>query len=73
MSIVWLMIILLIAAFAASIIVGGIMFSRTTRENREIIISKTAKLAVEQINGDKIDYWLENGADEEYCKTKDLL
>ena len=39
------MIILLIAALAASIIVGGIMFSRATRKNREIIISKTAKLA----------------------------
>ena len=38
MSIVWLMIILLIATFAASIIAGGIMFSRATRENREIII-----------------------------------
>lgn len=35
MSIIWLMIVLLIAAFAASIIISGIMFSRATRENRE--------------------------------------
>ena len=34
MSIIWLMIVLLIAAFATSIIISGIMFSRATRENR---------------------------------------
>ena len=53
MSIIWLMIVLLIAAFAASIIISGIMFSRATRENREKIICKTAKLVAGQVDGDK--------------------
>ena len=47
MSIIWLMIVLLIAAFAASIIISGIMFSRATRENREkggVVIRATAEI-----------------------------
>lgn len=71
--IILLMIVLLIAAFASSIIASGIMFKRSTRENRERIISKTAKLAVEQVDGDKIDHWLGNGTDEQYDKTASLL
>jgi hypothetical protein len=39
------MIVLLIAAFAASIIISGIMFSRATRENRVGIINKTSETA----------------------------
>ena len=67
------MALLLVTAFAASVFVSFALFSRATREYREEIISKAAKLAAEQIDGDKIDGWLENGADEEYVNTAELL
>ncbi len=72
-SFMWLMIALLIIAFAASVVFSGLMFSRSTRENREQIITNTARLAAEQIDGDKVDGWLENGADEDYQKTAAML
>ena len=67
------LILLLILAFAASIVVSAGMFSRMTREYREEIITKTSKLAAEQIDGDKIVSWLESGADEAYINTAKLL
>ena len=67
------MMLLLVTAFAASVFVSFTLFSRATRDYRGEIISKVAKLAAEQIDGDKIDGWLENGADEEYNRTAELL
>ena len=68
-----ILILLLVLAFAASIVVSARMFSRMTREYREEIITKTSKLAAEQIDGDKIGPWLESGADEAYIETAKLL
>ena len=68
-----LLIVLLIVAFAASIIVSVTLFSRTTREYREEIITKATKLAAGQIDGDRINQWLESGTDEAYIETANLL
>ena len=68
-----LLVMLLVVAFAASIIVSVSLFSRTTREYREEIITKAAKLAAEQIDGDRISQWLDTGADAAYIETANLL
>ena len=68
-----LMVLLLIMAFAASIFVSSSLFSRATREYREEIITKAARLAAGQIDGDRINQWLESGADAAYIKTASLL
>ena len=68
-----LSVLVLIITFTANIIVSAGLFSRTTRKYREEIITKTAKLAAEQIDGDKINQWLESGADDAYDNTAGLL
>ena len=68
-----LLVLLLVVAFAASIVVSVTFFSRTTREYREEILAKAAKLAAGQIDGDSIDRWLESGADAKYIETANLL
>ena len=65
--------ILIILTVVAEIYASTVLFSRTTLEYRSEIISKSARLASEQIDGDKIDDWLENGADEEYQSTARML
>ena len=67
------MVLLLVAAFSANIFVSSYLFSGSTREYREEIIDKTARLAAEQIDPDQIDNWLEHGVDEEYLKTARVL
>lgn len=64
-----LLVLLLVVAFAASIVVSVTFFSRTTREYREEILAKAAKLAAGQIDGDSIDRWLESGADAKYMNS----
>ena len=66
-------VILLIAAFASSIVASTSFFKRTTRSYREEIIVKTSKLVAEQINGDKVNLWLNSGADDEYKRTAVLI
>ena len=70
---VFIIIFLLVTAFSANIIVSTLLFNRSTREYREEIICKAAKLAAEQIDADNVDKWLESGADEAYAKTKKVL
>ena len=68
-----MMVLLLIASFSASIFVSSVLFNRSTREYRQEILNKSAKLASEHIDADKIDYWLENGADDSYIETANML
>ncbi|MBO4905312.1 MAG: HD-GYP domain-containing protein [Lachnospiraceae bacterium] len=68
-----MMVFLLIAAFSASIFVSSVLFNRSTREYRQEILNKAAKLASEHIDADKIDHWLENGADDSYIETANML
>ena len=63
------MVFLLISAFSASIIVSSYLFNKATREYREEIINKSARLAADMIDADRIDQWLEIGVDEEYINT----
>jgi energy-coupling factor transport system substrate-specific component len=73
---VWMLfitVILLIAAFTSSIVASTTFFKQTTRSYREEIIVKTSKLVAEQINGDKVNQWLDSGADDEYLKTSVLI
>ena len=64
---------LLISAFSASIIVSSYLFNKATREYREEIINKSARLAADMIDADRINQWLETGVDEEYMKTANTL
>ena len=73
---VWMLfitVILLIAAFTSSIVASTTFFKQTSRSYREEIIVKTSKLVAEQINGDKVNQWLDSGADDEYLKTSVLI
>lgn len=73
---VWMLsitVILLIVAFASSIVASTTFFKRTTRSYREEIIIKTSKLVAEQIDGDKVDQWLYSGIDDEYIRTAGLI
>ena len=67
------MVFLLIVAFSASIIVSSYLFNKATREYREEIINKSARLAADMIDADRINQWLETGVDEEYMKTANTL
>ena len=73
---VWMLlitVILLIVAFTSSIVASTTFFKRTTRSYREEIIIKTSKLVAEQINGDKVDQWLNSEIDDEYKRTAGLI
>ncbi|MBP1590747.1 MAG: HD-GYP domain-containing protein [Oscillospiraceae bacterium] len=48
-------------------------FERATKYVRSETITKTTKLTAELIDADKINYWLENGADEDYKATRNTL
>ncbi|MBQ7543215.1 MAG: HD-GYP domain-containing protein [Clostridia bacterium] len=50
-----------------------LIFNRTTRSYREQIIIDVSKLAAEQIDGDRINDWLRDGADDGYMETGRLL
>lgn len=61
---------LLVMLTVAAIVGSGIyIFNRTTRNYREQILQNTSKLAAEQIDGDKVNGWFENGQDSEYENT----
>lgn len=65
---------LLMFLTVGAIVTGSVfIINRTTREHRAAIIEHTAQLAVTYIDGNKIDGWLENGADEEYEATANRL
>ena len=45
-------------------------YSKTISDNRTKTVTGAARLAVNQIDGDKIDYWLTEGKDAEYFITE---
>ena len=65
--------ILIILTVFVEIYVSVMLFSKTTVDYRSEIITKAAKLASEQIDGNKIEGWLENGADADYQATAKRL
>ena len=71
--------VLLVFILLAVIAVGGglfasiTMFKKYAMSYREDTLRKAARLAASEVNPDKIDYWLENGADGEFFMTKTEL
>ena len=65
----FLVMVTVVAVAATSVI----LYTRTTRSYREQVIINVSKLAAEQIDGDKVVDWLENGADDAYMQTGRLL
>ena len=64
-----LLALLVLFTVAAIVMTSVVILNRTTREHRTQIIENTARLAATCIDGDRIEGWLRNGADEEYEAT----
>ena len=64
---------LLLLTVTAVVITSVVILDRTTREHRTQTIEYTAKLAATRIDGDKVNEWMENGVDEAYESTYDVL
>lgn len=65
---------LLVMLTVVAVVLSGIfIFNRTTRDYREQILQSTSKLAAEQIDGDKVNGWFENGLDDAYGSTARAL
>ena len=64
---------LILITISAVVYSSIIIFNKSTRDNREEIIINVSKLASEQIDGNKVNGWLENGPDESYHNTEKLL
>lgn len=60
---------LILVTIVAVVTTSIVIFNRNVRSYREEIIIGVSKLASEYIDGDKIDGWLQNGADEDYTQT----
>jgi len=66
--------VVLVAVLVAGIVIlSTVNFSAAIRESRAKAVVGAAKLAVTEINGDKVDYWYENGKDAEYAETENEL
>ncbi len=51
------------------IVTSNMLFRTAETENRKEILVKAGKLAATQIDANKINHWLEDGADDEYYET----
>ena len=72
----WLLGVLALLIFvlvAVIIFITTQSFIRSIRENRSQSVIAAANLAVKQIDGDKVDGWLENGIDDDYTVTAERL
>ncbi|MBR4767737.1 MAG: HD-GYP domain-containing protein [Lachnospiraceae bacterium] len=68
-----LLALLMLLTVGAIVATSVIILNRTTREHRTEIIENTAKLAATQIDGDKVNGWLQNGTDEDHEATAGIL
>ena len=64
---------LVLLTVAATVVTSIVILDRTTREHRTQIIEHTARLAAVQIDGDKVEKWMQNGKDEAYESTAGVL
>ncbi len=70
----WIALGLLMLVLVASVIIICVLnFKSALKESRQQSVTAAAKLAVKQIDGDKIDGWLENGVDDDYKLTAERL
>lgn len=65
--------ILVMTTVGAVVYAGVSIFTESTRSYREKMIVSAAKLASEQIDGDRVDRWLKDGVDKEYAETAEIL
>lgn len=68
-----LLALLVLLTVAAIVTTSVLILNRTTREHRTQIIENTARLAASRIDGDKVENWMQNGKDEAYEATADVL
>ena len=68
-----LLALLMLLTVAAIVATSVLILNRTTREHRTQIIENTARLAATQIDGNKVDGWMQNGKDEAYQSTAEVL
>ncbi|MBQ3791855.1 MAG: HD-GYP domain-containing protein [Clostridia bacterium] len=68
-----LLALLMLLTVAAIVVTSVLILDRTTREHRTQIIENTARLAASRIDGDKVNLWMQNGQDEAYETTSDVL
>ena len=61
--------VLIVLTIGAEIYASSALFSKATVDFRSEVITKAARLAVEQIDADKINGWLDHGADDAYELT----
>ena len=64
---------LVLLTVAATVVTSIVILDRTTREHRTQIIEHTARLAAVQIDGDKVEKWMQNGKDDAYDSTAGVL
>ena len=65
--------VLVLILIVATIFITTASFTSAIRDSRAQSVISATKLAVKQIDGDKVDGWLENGIDDEYKQTADRL
>ncbi|MBQ7726208.1 MAG: hypothetical protein IJT66_03595, partial [Clostridia bacterium] len=68
-----LLALLMLLTVAVIVATSILILNRTTREHRTQIIENTARLAATQIDGNKVDGWMQNGKDEAYQSTAEVL
>ena len=68
-----LLVLLVLLTVAAVVAASVLILNRTTREHRTKIIENTARLAAAQLDGDKVEYWIQNGKDNAYESTFEIL
>ena len=71
--IIVLLALLAVLTVGASVYASVRLFSSSVRQERTEEITKVTRFVSEQINADRINDWLENGADSEYERTGALL
>ena len=64
---------LMFLTVGAIVTTSVVIINKTTREHRKEIIENTALLATTEIDGDKVDGWLQDGADSFYESTANEL
>ena len=68
-----LLALLVLLTVAAVVAASVLILNSTTREHRTQTIESTARLAASRIDGDKVEHWMQNGKDDEYESTSEML
>lgn len=72
-SMLLVFILLAVIAVGGGLVASVTMFKKNAMSYREDTLKKAARLASLKVDPDKIDGWLENGADDDFYETKEEL